>query len=119
MPVFTPALPLHATKLRVPAQVVKVYDGDTFHADARPWPGVTIRVSVRLEGIDTPEMRGKCESEKRAAREAKAALEAILGGGGGSMVTLDQPKRGKYAGRVVSRVIAADGRNVSKFRCPT
>ena len=82
MPIFTPALPLHATKLRVPAQVVKVYDGAIFHADARPWTGVTIRVSVRLEGIDIREMRGKRESEKRVAREAKAALEAFLGGGG-------------------------------------
>jgi endonuclease YncB( thermonuclease family) len=43
------------------ARVVNVYDGDTFTADAMSWPGVTIRTAVRVDGVDTPEIRGECQ----------------------------------------------------------
>ena len=39
------------------AGVVSVYDGDTLTVDAHPWPGVTIRTSVRVNGVDTPKLR--------------------------------------------------------------
>ncbi len=55
----------------VAAKVVKVYDGDTFTVEAYPWPGITANASVRVDGVDTPEIRGKCESEKRKAVEAR------------------------------------------------
>lgn len=107
-------LPLvaHAEGLRVPAEVVRVYDGDTFTADARPWPGVTIRVAVRLKGVDAPEIRGKCEEEKRLAVESREALKALLGDAG--KVLLEKIERGKYAGRVVARVTGQDGRDVTE-----
>jgi endonuclease YncB( thermonuclease family) len=35
----------------ITAVVVSVYDGDTLDVDAHPWPGMTIRVRVRLESI--------------------------------------------------------------------
>ena len=85
--------------------MVSVYDGDTFTVDAYPWPGMTMRVSVRVDGIDTPEIRGACEEEKALARRAKdAAIEAL-----GSKVLLTGIKRGKYAGRVVARVTTEGG----------
>jgi len=55
----------------VSAKVIKVYDGDTFTVEAYPWPGITANTKVRLNGLDTPEIRGKCESEKRKAIEAR------------------------------------------------
>ena len=103
---------LFAEGLRVPAKVIRVYDGDTFTADAQPWPGITIRVSVRLDGVDTPEIRGQCEKEKRLAIEAREELKTALGGIG-KMVVLEEMKRGKYSGRVIARVINSNGKNVS------
>ena len=55
------APPMQSEGLRVPVEVVRVYDGDTLMADAKPWPGVTMRVTVRLRGVDAPEIEGKCE----------------------------------------------------------
>jgi endonuclease YncB( thermonuclease family) len=51
----------------VSAKVIKVYDGDTFTVEAYPWPGITAKASVRVDGVDTPEIRGKCEAEKQKA----------------------------------------------------
>ena len=53
------------------ADVVSVYVGDTLTVDAHPWPQITMRVSVRVNGIDTPEIRGKCEEEKVLAQNAR------------------------------------------------
>ena len=41
----------------VAAKVIKVYDGDTFTVEAYPWPGITTKASVRVNGVDTPEIR--------------------------------------------------------------
>lgn len=104
--------PATSQELLVPAEVVDIHDGDTFVADAKPWPGVTIRVSVRLAGVDTPDMNGKCEDEKQKARQAKSLLQALLGYRGGTVILKD-PKRGKYAGRVISRVIVRGGHDAT------
>ncbi len=55
----------------VSAKVVKVYDGDTFTVEAYPWPGLEAKASVRIDGVDTPEIRGKCDEEKHKAIEAR------------------------------------------------
>ena len=80
------------------AEVVSVYDGDTITVDAHPWPGVTIRTGVRVNGIDTPEIRGKCDAEKEMAREARDLAREVVG----ASVTLLDVEFGKYAGRVVA-----------------
>jgi endonuclease YncB( thermonuclease family) len=51
---------------------VRVIDGDTIAAQ-----GVTIRVI----GLDAPEMRGQCPAEMRLARIAKARMQQLLAGG--------------------------------------
>ncbi len=43
----------------VTGAVISVYDGDTLTVDASPWPGLTVRTSVRIDGVDTPEIRGE------------------------------------------------------------
>ena len=63
-------------------KVVKVYDGDTITiASYLPIPNSPLyRFSVRLNGIDTPEIKGKTREEKDLALVAKNALsEMILG----------------------------------------
>lgn len=59
---------------------IKVYDGDTFTLAAKlPYDASPLyRFSVRLNGIDTPEIKGKAPEEREAAKRAKAALESLI-----------------------------------------
>ncbi len=82
------------------ARVVSVYDGDTLTVDAAPWPGLTARTSVRVAGVDTPEIRGKCQAEKNQAIRARDFVRATVG----AMVRLTDVRPGKYAGRVIADV---------------
>lgn len=66
---------------------------------------------VRLVDIDAPELKGECESERVRARVARDYLERAIAGG---PVTLVQIRYEKYAGRVMARVVAADGRDLSE-----
>ncbi len=53
-----------------------VYDGDSVHGalTLMPFPRTVVVSTVRLTGIDTPELRGNCDAEKAQAREARTAL---------------------------------------------
>ena len=92
--------PIHVTPY-------SIYDGDTFKARARIWIGQELSTSIRINGIDTPEIRGKCEQEKVLARKAKVRLHGLLVG----RVELRNVRNGKYAGRVLADVYA-NGENV-------
>ena len=83
-------------------KVIKVYDGDTITVAARlPYKGSLLyRFSVRLNGIDTPEIRGKNEDEKQCAQLAKKALSDIILG---KTVQLREVKTEKY-GRLLADV---------------
>ena len=93
----------------VPARVVRIVDGDTVEVDARPWPGQRMRVAVRLAGYDAPELRGECAAEREAARAAAAALMRLLPEG--AEIRLDGVRPGKFAERMIARVLTADGRD--------
>ena len=94
----------------VAAKVVKVYDGDTFTVEAHPWPGITAKASVRVNGVDTPEIRGKCEEEKQKAIAAREFVKWLILG---EVVFLQNVKYGKYAGRVVADVKLEGGANLA------
>ena len=80
-----------AVGIQTPARVLSVYDGDTVKVEAAMWPGLTWRGNVRVEGVDTPEIRGKCEGEKRKAVAARDFVRESVGG----RITLVNVKRGK------------------------
>ena len=61
------------------ARMVSVYDGDTLTVDAAPWPGLTARTLVRVAGVDTPEIRGKCQAEKDMAVRARDFVRSTVG----------------------------------------
>lgn len=90
----------------VPATVLSVIDGDTLEVRARIWLGQDVVTRVRLDGIDTPERRGKCDEERALAAQAKAFVETAIGS---NQITLSQIQYGKYAGRVVADVVLRDG----------
>lgn len=83
-------------------KVIKVYDGDTITIAARlpNTDGPVYRFSVRLNGIDTPEIRGKSEAEKELAYFVRDALsEKIMG----KIVELRNVANEKY-GRILADV---------------
>ena len=86
--------------------VIKVYDGDTITiASKLPYDHSPLyRFSVRLKGIDTPEIKGKTEDEIIAAKYAQNALsEKILD----KHVVLKNLENEKY-GRILADVYLDD-----------
>ena len=81
---------------------IKVYDGDTITVATRlPFQGSPLyRFSVRLNGIDTPKIKGKDADEKELAVKARDALASrILN----RQVTLQNVALEKY-GRLLAQV---------------
>lgn len=95
----------------VPFQVLKVHDGDSFSGEAAIWPGQRVAVSIRIRGIDTPEMRSKCAAERQMARQARDELARLLTGEGG--IELRNIGGGKYYGRVLADVRLGDGADLA------
>ena len=83
-------------------KVIKVYDGDTITiASPLPYHNSPIyRFSVRLNGIDCPEITSKIDSEKQCANIAKAEMESLVMG---KMIYLQNIKIEKY-GRILADV---------------
>ena len=90
-------------------KVVKVYDGDTITIAViigdKPY-----KFSTRLNGIDTPEIRGKTVSEKAKALEARNFLKGKIFG---EMVQLRNVDYDKY-GRLLADVFHKE-RNISQM----
>jgi len=89
-----------------------VIDGDTVLVEVRPWFGHRFEVSVRLYGIDAPELNGRCDSERNQAIEAKATLEHLLEG---QEIILRQVQKGKYFGRVIAKIELGSGVDLSQY----
>lgn len=108
------ALPAHAAERLagpVEAEVLRVIDGDLLVVRARIWLGQTVETHVRLAGIDTPELRGKCAEEREKAEAARAALITFLGDG---KVALSEIEADKFGGRVRARLASATHRDVAE-----
>ncbi len=78
------------------------YDGDTCTFSI---PGVHVlfggRIPVRIAGIDTPEIKGKCDQEKALAKEARDVVRGILQKA--HRIDLLEAERGKYFDTIKSR----------------
>lgn len=83
------------------ATVVKVLDGDTLKLDVAIWPGLTQRINLRLNGVDTPEKRGSPPCEKELAKKATEFTRQFVSG---SLVAVSNVSLGKYAGRALGSV---------------
>ncbi len=90
----------------VSGQVIKVYDGDTITiASKMPYKDSPMyRFSVRLNGIDTPEINGKTDDEKTIAVEAKNRLTDLIMN---KQVDLKNIQNEKY-GRILADVYLGD-----------
>jgi endonuclease YncB( thermonuclease family) len=94
----------------LPADVLRVIDGDTFEARVHVWPGLDITTKIRLRGVDAPELKARCPAERGMAEAARDALRDMLAEGAVavSAITLD-----KYGGRVVADTGTRSIANVS------
>jgi endonuclease YncB( thermonuclease family) len=92
--------------------VIKVYDGDTITiASKLPYPSSPLyRFSVRLNGIDCPEIKGKDENEKQCAQIAKQEMSDLVLN---KIVTLKNVNTEKY-GRILADVYR-DNLHVNKY----
>ena len=89
----------------VPAEIVRVIDGDTVRVRATIWIDLRLDVLVRIRGIDAPELNGECREEREGAAAATAALAEILGAG---PLKLTEIEEDKYFGRVVADIATGD-----------
>lgn len=75
-------------------KIVSIYDGDTFKVNLPCSEDIFCKdISVRVNGIDTPEIKTKDSCEKKKAKEAQALAKDILGKG---PVILKNCQRDKY-----------------------
>jgi endonuclease YncB( thermonuclease family) len=86
--------------------VIKVYDGDTITVASKlPYPSSPLyRFSVRLNGIDCPEIKGKDENEKKCAQIAKQEMSDLILN---KIVSLKNVQTEKY-GRILADVYIGD-----------
>lgn len=82
-------------------QRAEVIDGDTIRAGGR---------TVRLVGLDAPELHGRCPAETALARRARARLAQLLGG----RAWLKPQGRDRY-GRLLAVVRDEAGRDVAEI----
>ena len=77
------------------SKVINVYDGDTFRVDIDSLPPIVGKnIPIRLNGVDTPEIQGKCQYEKDLALKARDFVRNKLANA--KEIILTKLHRGKY-----------------------
>ena len=85
------------------SKVISVYDGDTFRVDIDSLPPIVGKnIRIRLNGVDTPEIQGRCQYEKDLALKARDFVRNKLANA--KEIKLTKLQRGKYF-RVVADVM--------------
>ena len=93
------------------SKVISVYDGDTFRVNIDSLPPIVGKnIAIRVNGVDTPEIRGKCQYEKNLALKARDFVRGRLANA--KEIKLTNLQRGKYF-RVVANVVV-DGVSLEK-----
>jgi micrococcal nuclease len=92
--------------------VTDVIDGDTLEVRVMVWLGQEVVTRVRIDGIDTPEKRGKCQREKDMAEQARVLTEQLLTD---AQVALYDIQHDKYGGRVRARVVTRSGEDIGQM----
>lgn len=104
----------HASEKEIPVEYVDNYDGDTISVnlvDLKKWDKNTKyevlwkNISVRIGGIDTPELKGSCPEETKLAKTAKAFVHEQLVNA--RKISIDNTDRDKYF-RILAEVFVDD-----------
>jgi micrococcal nuclease len=79
-------------------------DGDNFEAKVEIWPTISSTVSVRIRGIDAPELfRPECLQEALGAADALGDMIEILPIG--TRVRLENVEAAAFSGSVVANIL--------------
>ncbi len=90
--------------------IASVYDGDTFKINLNCSLAVYCeKVPVRVRGVDTPEIKGKTEREKKLAQKAKEFTKNFLSQ---EPINLSDCSRDKYF-RLLCNVKNGQGKNLA------
>ncbi|MBU6475855.1 MAG: thermonuclease family protein [Alphaproteobacteria bacterium] len=92
-------------------RVIRVIDGDTVVVRAHVWIGQDIDTSVRLDGMDAPEMHAHCTSERAMAQSAKNAVVGLLRN---NRMVISDIRLDKYAGRVLAHAETTGGLDIGR-----
>lgn len=98
-------------------EVVSFTDGDTITVSVNDWPPIIgERIPVRIEGIQAPERRSRCDTEEEKERERELAADAriylVERLRGAEAIELRNIERGSFY-RIIAQVWA-DGENVGQ-----
>ena len=99
----TPAIPATVRELSVAEPLFKALKTPKEH------PIIVEKIAIRINGIDTPEIKGECAKEKYDAQQAKEMVADILKDA--EQITLKNMERGKYF-RIAADVIV-DGESLA------
>ena len=88
------------------------YDGDTLTVEAALWPGLVWTGNVRILGVDTPEIHGECEQEKRWALASRNYVRKLLID---ETIILSDLEHDVYGGRVPATVHLENGDRLSEL----
>lgn len=86
------------------AEIIRIIDGDTIAVSVALWPGLRAEYSVRIRGIDAPEIfRPDCDAEREWGRDATVQAERLYPEG--REVQLRNVSYDAFSGRVVADVL--------------
>ncbi len=92
-----------AHEWRFPCRLISNYDGDTFDLAIDLGFEIQTRHSIRLSGVDTPELRGGTDESKAAARLARDVANAFVNSGE-EVIFVSEQWAGKY-GRPLGDIV--------------
>ena len=96
------------------SSIKSIYDGDTITLVClNEFKCQKNSLKVRIMGVDTPEIKGKCRKEIVLARKAKQFTVAFLRTSGDIVLTYDDYKKYDRYGRLLA-YISVDGRDLAK-----
>ena len=91
----------------------RVIDGDTI-AILKNKPDLSnLPISIRIQNIDTPEIKGKCDAEKAKAKEAKLFVQKLINDPK-NKIAYTIARWDKYGGRVLGDVFV-NGKSLSEL----
>ena len=106
--------PANANAQNYIVKVDRVIDGDTFVINTQHESPMIqeLGLHIRVKGLDTPEIKGKCDKEKTLAKTAKEFLADLLEE---NYVILTNIEWDKFGGRIVADVFMADHQNLTNI----
>lgn len=99
-------------KFKYKAKVVRVIDGDTIEVMIDFGFHFSKTMHIRLDGIDTPELRGGTLETKAAARKAK---QFVIDEVDGKDITLLSIKESDKYGRCVGRILYDNDKDLTEL----